>query len=328
MSRRRPSPRPTAPAAPPRPRRRSLVIGAALLLLGLLGALVALRSPASVPATPTARSATTGCQGVPQFAPRQGFTGGVIIDTSLPDRMGLVLRDPAQPGRGFQHPTWDDAGNLGPFAVDPEGNIYLAPTPKINLAENPVAGATTIWRVDTTSAVLTPWLVLPAAAPPSARNPFGILGLAYDCATRTLYAASVAGSGPTSEVGRLVQIDVGRRTVISQRDGIDALGLVVADTPEGRRLFYGSARTPRVLSLALDAGGACVGAPRPELDLTTLGGNTTERARRLDLRADRLDVTVVPFAFTLAPTAPRHLFARYDRAAQAWVRADPPTATP
>jgi hypothetical protein len=312
-----------------RPLRRTLLtIGAALLLLGLLVALVALRSRASTPATPTAISATTGCQGFPQFAPRQGFTGGVILDTSLPDRMGLVLRDPAQPGRGFQHPTWDDAGNLGPFAVDPEGNIYVAPTPKISLAENPVAGANTIWRVDTTSAVMTPWLTLPAAAPPSARNPFGILGLAYDCATRTLYAASVAGSGPTSAVGRIVQIDVARRTVISQRDGIDAMGLVVAATPEGRRLFYGSAREHRVFSLALDAGGACVGEPRPELDLATLGGDAQEKARRIDLRDDRLDVTVVPFTFTLAPKVSRHLYARYDRAAQAWVRADAPTGTP
>jgi hypothetical protein len=39
--------------------------------------------------------------------------------------MGLVLRDPdpEQLGRGFQHPSWMQAGHLGLFALNAAGNL-------------------------------------------------------------------------------------------------------------------------------------------------------------------------------------------------------------
>jgi hypothetical protein len=321
-----------SPAASARPSRRTLVIVAALLLLALLGLLAALRSRETAPAGVAGAdvSAANGCQGFPQFAPSYGFTGGVIIDTSIPDRMGLVLRDPSQPGKGFQHPSWTKAGNLGPFATDKDGNVYVGPVPKINLLDNPLAGANTIWKVDTTSAEMQPLLDLPAAAPPSERNPFGILGLAYDCDTKTLYASSVAGSGPTSEVGRLYQIDLVARKVVSQLDGVDALSIVVAHTPEGRRLFYGAARQGLIFSVGLDERGSFTGTPRQEVDMAALGADPSERARRLVVSDNALDITGIPFTFSLAvrgSDAAKHHAARYDATTSTWLPTSPP-ATP
>jgi hypothetical protein len=315
-----------APVTSPAHRPSPLIIGisATTVLIALIAAALALRSPASAAG---GFSAVTDCRGWPQFAPEYGFQGGVIVNTSLSERTGLVLLDPAQAGRGFQHPSWTRAGNLGPFAADGAGNIYVGPVPRVSLAENPPAGANTIWRVDTQSAEMTPFVELPAAAEPNERNPFGILGLAYDCDTGSLYASSVAGSGPASEVGRLFQIDPATKQVVSQIEGIDALGLLVARTPEGKRLYYGTAREGLVSSIALDERGAFVGEPRQEIDLADLGGDVNEKARRLDLDGNTLKITVVPFTFTLAARSDdlqRHLVARYDAAARAWVAATAP----
>jgi hypothetical protein len=330
----------TGPAGASRATRRPwpLIIGLGAIVIAALAALVlALRGPARAAgevagsagqpggeASTSGFSAVTDCRGFPAFTPEYGFRGGVIINTSLPERMGLVLLDPAQEGKGFQHPSWVKAGNLGPFTADKDGNIYVGPVPRVSLADNPPAGANTIWRVDTQSAEMTPFVELPAAAEPNERNPFGILGMAFDCDTSSIYVSSVAGSGPASEVGRLFQIDSATKQVVSQAEGIDALGIVVANTPEGKRLYYGAARESLIYSIALDERGAFVSEPRLEIDLGDLGGDVNEKARRISLDGDTLKITVVPFTFTLAARSDdlqRHLVARYDTVKQAWVSA-------
>ncbi len=318
-------------------------LGAAIVIAALAALVLALRGPVSAAneiagsagqlggeASASGFSAVTDCRGYPQFTPDYGFRGGVIINTSLPERMGLVLLDPAQQGKGFQHPSWVKAGNLGPFTADEAGNIYVGPVPRVSLADNPPEGANTIWRVDTKSAEMAPFLKLPAAAEPNERNPFGILGMAFDCDTSSIYVSSVAGSGPASEVGRLFQIDPATTQVASQVEGIDALGIVVVKAPEGKRLYYGAARENLIYSIALDERGAFAGEPRLEIDLADLGADIQEKARRIDILSDgSLDLTVVPFSFTLAPKQPRHIYAHYDAAKQTWVAADaPPTAAP
>jgi hypothetical protein len=308
-----------------------LVLGAAGVVVVLAVLALVVRGPAGAggAAQGGGLRAVTECRGYPRFTRDYGFRGGVIIATNLPERMGLVLLDPAQPGRGFQHPSWVNAGYLGPFTTDEAGNIYVGPVPRVSLADNPPEGATTIWRVDTVSAEMTPYMRLEAAAAPNERNPFGILGMTFDCDTKSLYVASVAGSGPTSEVGRIVQIDPVRKRVVSQVPGIDALGIVVVRTTEGNRLFYGAAREHMIASIALDRRGAFVGEPRLEIDLADLGAEMQERARRIEVRDDgSLDITLVRFRFTLEPDHPRHIHARYDIATQAWVVADDDTPAP
>jgi hypothetical protein len=263
------------------------------------------------------------CRGFPHFTQQYGFVGGVTISTTNRERVGLVLHDPKQPWKGFQHPngTWDDAGYLGPFAVDKGGSVYTAPVPRTDLVRNPPAGATTIWRLDSDSGELRPFLTVDAAAAPSERNPFGVLGLAYDCTTNSLYASSVAGSSPGAERGRIVRIDLDTRATTTVLDGVDVLGLAVAQTPEGRRLFYGSARIGELWSVGLDAAGNGVGDTRVEADQATLGTTNEEKVRRITVSQGELSIAVVPFAFTLqARSDPlqRSIVLRYDAEQRRW----------
>jgi hypothetical protein len=159
---------------------------------------------------------------------------------------------------------------------------------------------------------MTLFATVPAAQPPSPENPFGVLGLAVDCQTNSLYAASVAGSTRQQELGQIVRIDLRTGQIISQIDGIDGFGLVVGrekDVPGGR-LYIARARTPDIRSIALDQDGSLVGQPEPELAFGSLLNDGDGRVRRLNLAANgTLSLTITPFVYTLAPpsTAPQHL---------------------
>ena len=189
-----------------------------LALVGLAAVGLWLTQPqqAGSAATPTPIAAPTGtplpigsvsyCRHNAHFAPKVGL--GDTVNASTSERMikGLVMYNadlaPDQVQLGapgvYQHPTWDDAGYLGPVATDGVGNIYTAPSPRVSLIDNPPAGANTIYKVDTETGEMKPLVTLPAGAPPSSANAYGILGLAYDCDTGSLYASSVAGSTRTT----------------------------------------------------------------------------------------------------------------------------------
>ncbi|MCB0132045.1 MAG: hypothetical protein KDD78_14400, partial [Caldilineaceae bacterium] len=192
------------------------------------------RAPASVPAGNAAY-----CRSGPRFPAGLGYAPGqALIGTSLRGYIGLTLSDAADPNRVFQDPSWDDAGSLGSWVYDRQGNIYVAPAPFVSLELNPPDLQNRIYRIDTDTGKMTLFAELPAAAPPSGDNPFGVLGLFYDCDTESLYAGSVAGSTGTDEVGRLFQIDVADGTVIDTLEGIDAMGVGVFNHPDGKRLYF------------------------------------------------------------------------------------------
>jgi hypothetical protein len=215
--------------------------------------------------------------------------------------MGLVLYDAERPDQGFQHPdgSWDDAGHLGAFAYDGVGNIYVAPTPRVSLLENPPAGSTTIWRIESSTGHMAPYITIEAAAAPNERNPFGVMGLSYDCGTNSLIVSSVAGSTPGQERGRIVRVDLATRTTTTLLDGVDSIGLVIARIGGEQRLFYGLARSNEVWSISLDERGIVNGEPQFAFALDLVGATPGERVRKLDVDKGTLRMTMVPFAFTL-----------------------------
>lgn len=215
------------------------------------------------------------CRAMPAFISKAGLGTQVAIDTQQRGFTGLRLLN-VQTGKAWQHPTWDDAGHVGAFVRDKGGNIYLAPTPEVSLAENPPALQNRIYRIDAHSGEMALWLELPAVAPPSQSNPFGAMGLFYDCDTDSLYASSLAGSTPKQANGRVYRIALADKAVASQLEGVDAIGVGVFNGVKHKRLYFGSARSSDVYSVALDAKGDFTADVRHEFALATLpDGNTT-----------------------------------------------------
>lgn len=243
-----------------------------------------------------------GCRAMPAFIANTGMGTQVAIDTQQQGYMGLRLVQP-QTGKAWQHPTWDDAGHVGAFARDREGNIYVAPTPEVSLAENPPALQNRIYRIDAHSGEMALWLELPAVEPPSAANPFGVMGLFYDCDTDSLYASSLAGSTPKQANGRIYRIAVASKQVVGQLEQTDAIGVGVFNGAQQKRLYFGAARSSDAYSVGLDAKGDFTTDVRHEFALATLPDGNTTSVRKFEF-AERqgqsvMQVKELEFGFRL-----------------------------
>jgi len=283
-----------------------------------------------VPATPTPSpvrplAGADICRRGPRFTAALGFNQQTTIGTAFKGVAGLAIFDPvADNGQGklYQHATWDDAGYLGPWTYDRLGNIYTSPVPLVSLVENPPEKQNKVYKVDTDSQIMTEFVDLPAAQPPSGANPFGVVGLAYDCDTEMLYASSLAGSTAGQEVGRIFRIDLSSGQMLSHLDGVDSMGVGVYNGAKGKRLYYGLARKPEVWSIALDDQGDFLGEPRFEFSLTGLPILNRQTVRRIRFDADTgATLYLVNFNYSLQVASEREetiLQFVYDPIADSW----------
>lgn len=319
---------------PSAPARLASRVACLLLLVSLSACTPA--APAPTPETPTAAPARTlsaadFCRRGPRFTTTLGFSQQASIGTAIQGVMGLAVVDPAgNNGQGslYQHPSWDDAGYLGAWTYDRDGNIYAAPAPLVSLVENPPDRQNQVYRVDSDSQLMAEWVDLPAALPPSGANPYGVVGLAYDCGTELLYATSLAGSTAGQEVGRIFSIDLASGQVVETLEGIDAMGVGVYNGAQGKRLYYGLTRRPELWSIALDEQGRFTGEPRFELSLAELPteGRQTVRRIRFGTGTDA-KLYLVNFNYTLQVAGERQetiLPIAYDPFSDTWSAAAAP----
>lgn len=275
----------------------------------------------------------TFCQAVSNFALEMGYDESAIMSTNETLK-GLFIYD--RPAEGdtqlknvYQHSSWDDAGYLGTPVNDGFGNIYVAPAPRVNLYDNPPEQQNTIYKVDTDTGVMAEYIKLPAAAPSSADNPFGVIGLAYDCNTESLYAASIAGSDREKEVGIIYHIDLKTGEVRSQLNDIDGFGLGVFNRPLGKRLYFGLARKSEVWSVALDNEGRIKGSPRIEFSMVGWGPDGDDKARRIVFRKlDEMILRGSQFNFNLIAGSERRqtdYLLRYDPVQDQWFLVESPS---
>ncbi len=275
------------PATPAKPQRGWLwwALGAGtILIIGLVIVAAQAQRGALSSATPVVLrqpGPVTDCRKIPRFATAAGY-GAVNFATDDRAIMGLKMFDPANAERIYRHPSWASAGFLGPLIADGQGNLYVAPVPRINLIDNPPALQNRIYRVDTNTGEMKQYLEVPPAAPPSVENPYGILGMTIDCETNSLYVSSVAGSDRQHERGRLFRIDLNNGKIAAQYEGVDAIGVGVYNTAHGKRLYFGPARASEVRSIALDDQGDFVSGERVEFQLDAPNASGNDRARRIN----------------------------------------------
>ncbi len=245
---------------------------------------------------------TSYCQNIPIFMGEMGFNQPAL-STSLPDYVGAVLVDLDGAGNAldvYQHPSWDDAGYLGPITRDANGNLYVSPVPKVSLDLNPLEEQNKIYRIDTVTGEMVEFLDVEGLRPLTASNPFGVIGLTYDCDTNSLYAATLAGSTASEEVGRIVRIDLDTGQPVAALDNMDVIGLGVFNGLTGKRLYYGSARSSDIYSIPLDEQGDFVGESRLEFSLVALEGGGDEKARRISFTRDSMmTITAIDFTYSL-----------------------------
>ena len=252
----------------------------------------------------------TDCRKQPAFIKSTGLQPQrAALSTSEKRIKGLVLIEVPQTvndtaRRTWRHPSWDSFGWMGPLTTDEAGNTYLAPVPTINVLDNPSDQQNIIYKVKSNTGEMKPFINLADKTSPVTGNPYGLLGLYYECHDKRLYASTVAGSTMDEEKGRIIGIDVSSKKATAELVNIDAIGLCVGGMTGEKRLYFGTAREPAIYSVLLSASGEFNGQPRLEISLDMLGPRGDDKARRIrfDKNGDML-INGIEFNFNLtAPT--------------------------
>jgi hypothetical protein len=269
------------------------------------------------------------CRVFPRFVQNTGLNmQNVGFSTSDRMRMGLVLNEinPSTTAvlKTYQHPTWKNAGWLGPLVVTEKGEVWVAPVPVINTEKNKPKEQTRLWKVDALSGEMALALELPAPdINVQGQNPYGLLGLGYDCDNQVLYASSVSGSTMDAERGVVYAIRSHDRVVISKLEAVDVFGVGLGVVRGVKRLYFGKARSTDIYSIALNTDGSFSGQPRFELSLNDLGPRGDDRARKIRFAQDgTLTIHGLEFYFNLtAPTEKQETVYqfRYNESQQKWV---------
>ena len=248
------------------------------------------------------------CKRLPAWVGQTGFdTQRSAFSTSELGTTGIAFIELAdaktQPqgtkNKVYQHPSWQLAGNMGAIAITENGSVYAVPTPKINLLGNRPDEQNILWCINARTQVMEKAVNLPAARPLSIQNPYGLMGLVYDCDTKFLYATSLAGSDKTHEAGRIFILKTDNKTVtiVDTLPNIDAMGIGILKSGNEKRLFYGKTRNSDVFSVAISAeNGKFMGAPRRELSLEGLGVRGDDRAKKIRFN-EKNEMTIKGISF-------------------------------
>lgn len=239
----------------------------------------------------------------PSFPEDHGLTPPYFIDLRQKGYRGLRIIEYKEEGQMLQLPSWSEYGWLGLYTLDRKGNIYLSPVPHESLKHNPLHEQNRILKLDGHSGQLSPFMDLPQAAPSTLRNPFGAMGLYFDCDNNSLYVSSVAGSDIKSEKGRIYQVDLKSKEIISQLDNVDAIGICTFNTKAGKRLFYGLARKAEIHSVLLDKKGQFTGESRKEFSLLEQEGGAFDKAHKITIKNNQMEIRANAFNFTLAASS-------------------------
>ena len=263
------------------------------------------------------------CRSIPPIAKARGLSEPMMIDLRQIGYDGLRIIEGKENGKILQLNEWDDAGHLGPYTLDKAGNIFTSPVPHVSLEINKPEDQNRILRVDGQTGEMKEYIRFPRPANTSHNNPFGVMGLAYDCKTESIYACSIAGSGPNNTLGVIYQVDLKTKEIISQLDNVDAIGIGVFVTKTGKRLYYGSARDPEVFSVSLDDNGQFAGQPKFEFSLAAQQGGSADRGHRIRFTKDKkMEVKGIEFSYSLmaASDPMRNIYNfKYDTVNDKWM---------
>jgi hypothetical protein len=248
------------------------------------------------------------CKTLPSFVRGLGFDPRKsAFSTSEKQVMGLVLKEFNDTGnRIYQHPGWKQAGWLSVLQLDKFGNIFTAPAPFISVLDNPVAKQNTLYRVGANDQLMTAFIDLPLPTDSSGRNPFGIMGIAYNCRNNLLYVSSIAGSDLQAEKGCLYVIDAATKEIIDRYEGKDFFGLEICIVGDKPMLLAGSTRTSQVFQFKLNSKGKLSSGPEQLIDLTGAGPRGDDKARKIVLNNDGvLVISGLQFSYNLIASTER-----------------------
>jgi len=265
----------------------------------------------------------TPCAARPSYVANSPLnTPTAALSTSEKRIKGLVMVD-IKTGKTWQHESWTRFGSMGPICTDKLGNTFVGPVPVINILENKPEKQNILYKVDGRTGVMKPFIELPYESLPGDENPYGILGLHYDCHANLVIVSSVLGSDRINERGTIFIVDPEKEVIIDQLDNYDAMGLSICGVNGEKRLYFGSSRTSDIYSIEVSKNHTFIGEPRIECSLDMLGPRGDDKARKIGFKQDgTMVVKGISFDYNLtAPTEKleTNFVFIYDRSIKKWV---------
>ncbi|BDQ10836.1 SMP-30/gluconolactonase/LRE family protein [Sediminibacterium sp. TEGAF015] len=201
----------------------------------------------------------------------------------------------------YQHPSWKEAGYLSTITFDRQGNVYAIPAPLISMLYNKPEKLNTVYQIDAKTGEMGEWISLPFYGRPGVNNPYGLLGIAYDCLQQTMAVASVAGSDRYNERGVIYLIDVQSKKIVDTIRNIDAMGLAFAlDEKGNKRLYFGKTRSGELHSVQVANNGKWIRkTKRKELTLEGYGPRGDDKARKIKFNGNQMVVSGTAFNYNL-----------------------------
>ena len=239
------------------------------------------------------------CRYKPAFIKKLGLRDPISIDFRQEEASGFQILEARQNGKKLRMPSWDDAGHLGPYTLDGQGNIYTAPVPYVSIAENPPQEQNKIYKVNTNDGKMKEFVSFTDNTPNN-DNPYGVMGLAFDCETGALYAASIAGSTPKEQKGIIYKVDPKTKEIQDKLKGFDVIGMGIYKTKSGKKLYMGAARSPEIFSVLLDEKGNFSGTPTFEFSLAAQPGGSYDNAHRIRfMKNNEMEIKAIEFSYSL-----------------------------
>lgn len=253
------------------------------------------------------------CQKEPNFIKTLGFDPlWTALSTSDKRSIGIVLVEfekkenqksptPQNPQKSiYQHESWKSAGYLSTITFDISGNAYTIPTPLISMLYNPKEKHNTIFQISGYTGLLSEWVNLPYS-PSASPNPYGLLGITYDCISNLMIASTVSGSSRYKEKGIIYIVSVATKKIIDTLKNKDAIALTVAyDETGNKRMYYGSARTGNIISIPINENGKFNKKfQRNELSLNGFGPRGDDKARKIKFNNGIMLVNGISFNYNL-----------------------------
>ena len=286
-------------------KKKTGLIAVAILIIALISIIIYVFLP-NKPSRAEGRKAMNSgnkaiveCIRNPAFPRKSGLQPPYAIDLKQDMyQKGMKIIE-AKTGRVLKLPSWESFGYLGLYTLDNNGNIYTSPLPYISINHNPPEEQNRVLRVDDATGEMIEFLRLPSVNPPTSRNPYGVIGLSFDCKTNSLYATSVAGSSFEKETGKVFQIDPFSREISNTYDDFDALGIALFVGIDGKRAYLGSARKPEVYSVGIDDDGGFEKDLRFEFSLVDVPNGSYTKAHRILINDDVMTLKTREFSYTL-----------------------------
>lgn len=251
----------------------------------------------------------TSCRAIPSFLGDIGFDKSrTYLSTSEKHVIGIQAVLASKPGDEtsnildtYQHESWTQAGYLGALATDKHGDIYVIPTPKITNNLNPLDKQNIIYKIDGVTSVMEPYISLPTKTMDNHNNPYGLLGLTYDCYSEHIIVSSIMGSDEKNEVGQVYKVNLRNNTWTLIVDSIDVFGLSIQYVDDKKYLYLGKARTQDLIMFEIDNMCDIISPPQVVLNIAAIGPRGDDKIKKIKFYDSKtMVINITPFYYNLA----------------------------